>query len=50
MNFSDGDGSRQFEGQVAKDGEKFTYQENPEAMGGIPKLKPADEQLHNHQG
>lgn len=50
MNFSDGDGSRAFEGQVAKDGEKFTYQENPEAMGGIPEVKPADPQLHNDQG
>lgn len=50
MNFSDGNGSRAFEGQTAKDGEKFTYQENPEAMGGIPKTKPADKRLHNNQG
>ncbi|USS93194.1 manganese catalase family protein [Fructilactobacillus ixorae] len=50
MNFSDGEGSRAFEGQVAKDGEKFTYQENPEAMGGIPETKPADKRLHNDQG
>lgn len=50
MNFSDGDGSKAFEGQVAKDGEKFTYQENPEAMGGIPHIKPGDPRLHNNQG
>ncbi|WP_105956967.1 manganese catalase family protein [Apilactobacillus quenuiae] len=50
MNFSDGEGSRAFEGQTAKDGKKFTYQENPEAMGGIPKTKPADKRLHNDQG
>ncbi|GAA6112966.1 manganese catalase family protein [Apilactobacillus apinorum] len=50
MNFSDGEGSRAFEGQVAKDGQKFTYQENPEAMGGVPKGKPADPRLHNDQG
>ncbi|EKK20984.1 putative manganese catalase [Fructilactobacillus florum 8D] len=50
MNFSDGEGSKEFEGQVAKDGQKFTYQENPLAEGGIPKVKPADKHLHNHQG
>ncbi len=50
MSFSDGDGSKAFEGQVAKDGEKFTYQENPEALGGTPKTKPADKRLHNNQG
>ncbi|KLI75688.1 MULTISPECIES: manganese catalase family protein [Lacticaseibacillus] len=50
MNFSDGDGSKAFEGQVAKDGEKFTYQEDPEAMGGVPTFKPADPHLHNDQG
>lgn len=50
MNFSDGDGSKAFEGQIARDGEKFTYQENPEAMSSIPHIKPADPKLHNNQG
>ncbi|MBW1604969.1 manganese catalase family protein [Lactobacillus sp. Sy-1] len=50
MNFSDGEGSRAFEGQVAKDGHKFEFQENPEAMGGIPKTKPADPRFKNNQG
>ena len=50
MNFSDGEGSRAFENQIAKDGQMFTYQENPEAMGGVPKTKPASSELHNDQG
>ncbi|MDF7637411.1 manganese catalase family protein [Leuconostocaceae bacterium ESL0958] len=50
MNFSDGEGSRAFEGQTAKDGHKFTWQENPEAMGGMPAAKPADPRLKNNQG
>ncbi|MHA8110516.1 manganese catalase [Lactobacillaceae bacterium Melli_B4] len=50
MSFSDGEGSKAFEGQTAKDGHKFEYQENPEAMGGVPKTKPADKRLHNDQG
>lgn len=50
MSFSDGTGSKAFEGQVAKDGQKFTYQEHPEAMGGVPEVKPADKRLKNNQG
>lgn len=50
MNFSDGEGSRAFENQIAKDGQMFTYQENPEAMGRVPKTKPASSELHNDQG
>ncbi|USS91958.1 manganese catalase family protein [Fructobacillus americanaquae] len=50
MSFSDGTGSKAFEGQVAKDGHKFAYQEHPEAMGGVPEVKPADKRLKNNQG
>ncbi|CAK8054017.1 manganese catalase family protein [Eupransor demetentiae] len=50
MSFSDGDGSKAFEGQTAKDGQKFAYQEHPEAMGGVPEFKPADPRLKNNQG
>ncbi|WEV54328.1 manganese catalase family protein [Leuconostocaceae bacterium ESL0723] len=50
MSFSDGEGSKAFEGQTAKDGQKFTYEEHPEAMGGIPDVKPGDPRLKNNQG
>ncbi|EGO8523638.1 manganese catalase family protein [Enterococcus faecalis] len=50
MSFSDGQGSRAFEGQIAKDGEKFTYQEHPEAMGEVPVFKHTHPNLHNDQG
>lgn len=46
-NFSEGEASSELEGQKARDGERFKYEDKPLADGGVPNLKPAAEELRN---
>lgn len=46
-NFSEGEASSALEGQTARDGEKFKYENKPLSAGGTPELKQAPEELRN---